>query len=812
MGAVYLAQRADDEYQKQVAIKIVKRGMDTQAILRRFHNERQILANLDHPNIAKLLDGGTTEDGLPYFIMDYVEGLPIDVYCDSHKLPTLERLKLFDAVCSAVQYAHQHGIVHRDIKPTNILVTADGAPKLLDFGIAKLLHPELSSQTAESTATAQRPMTPHYASPEQVRAEEVMPASDVYSLGVLLYELLTGHRPYRFKSRAPQEIERIICEEEPERPSASIYRVEEVPGTDGETPIPITPELVSGTRDGEPKKLRRRLAGDLDNIVLMALRKEPARRYGSVEQFSKDIRRHVEGLPVIARKDTPWYRSAKLIKRNKVGVLAGAVISVLLLALIGVSVYRPPQRDPMLGSTIHSIAVSPLDNLSGDPEQEFFADGMTDELITHLAEIGALRVMPRSSVMRYKKERKSLPDIAEELHVNTLVGGSVSRSGSQVHISVKLLHATPAQSSWEKVFASDMGDVSALHNQIAREIAQQIKVVVTPQEQARLTSAQKVNPQAYEAYIHGGYFREKRRETEYWKAIGYFKQAIDIDPNYALAYTGLAHCYMLLGTFDTGARPPKDCFPQAKKAAEKALEINDALAEAHASLGYIKLVYDWDWAGAESEFRRAIELNSNYATAHHWYAIYFSTMGRVDQALAEINRARELEPLSIPINMAVGRHLLLARQYDQAIKQELKTLELDPNFPMARFRLGQVYVEKAMFGEAITEFQDALKLSGSNPRIIGALGHAYARSGQRRQAKKSIKELQKRSEHGYVSPSNFALIHIGLGDNDSAFDWLEQAFEERSSLLILLKVLPAFDSLRSDARYERLVRRVGFPP
>jgi len=320
MGIVYLAARADEQYEKQVALKLIKRGMDTDAILRRFRHERQILASLEHPNIARLLDGGTTEDSLPYFVMEYIEGQPIDKYCDRHKLTIIERLKLFRTVCSAVHYAHQNLVVHRDLKPSNILVTADGVPKLL--------NPELSAETGELTATVLRLMTPEYASPEQVRGEKITMASDIYSLGVVLYELLTGHRPYRIKSRLLHEIARVICETEPEKPSTAISRVEEVTGTDGTGRVKLTPERVSQTREGQAEKLRRQLKGDLDNIVLKALRKEPQRRYVSVEQFAEDIRRHLDGLPVIARKDTLSYRTSKFIQRNKLAVTASALFVV----------------------------------------------------------------------------------------------------------------------------------------------------------------------------------------------------------------------------------------------------------------------------------------------------------------------------------------------------------------------------------------------------------------------------------------------------------------------------------------------------
>lgn len=331
MGAVYLAERADDQYRKQVAVKLVKGDMGTDEILRRFRHERQILANLDHPNIARLLDGDTTEEGLPYFVMEHVAGQPIDQYCDARKLSIIDRLNLFRNVCSAVHYAHQNLVVHRDLKPSNILVTADGVPKLLDFGIAKMLHPEPEASTLTATAIGQRPMTPDYASPEQVRGEPITTATDVYSLGVLLYELLTGHRPYHFKNRLPQEVERVISEVEPERPSTAVSRTDPISGSDDPSPVTITPRSIGENRDETPERLRRRLAGDLDNIVLMALRKEPQRRYASVEQFSEDIRRHLGGLPVIARKDTFGYRGGKFIKRNKAGAAMASIIFTIVI-------------------------------------------------------------------------------------------------------------------------------------------------------------------------------------------------------------------------------------------------------------------------------------------------------------------------------------------------------------------------------------------------------------------------------------------------------------------------------------------------
>lgn len=356
MGAVYLAARADDEYKKRVAIKVIKRGMDTEAVLRRFRNERQILASLDHPNIARLFDGGTTEDGMPFFVMEYIEGSPLLNYCDTERLSTVDRLRLYRRICAAVQHAHQNLVIHRDIKPSNIVVTQGGTPKLLDFGIAKLLSRD-AALPSEHTATIARIMTPQYASPEQVRGSAITTASDIYSLGVLLYRLLTGHHPYQFKTFLPTEIEKVICKREPERPSTAITRVEESTDEDGVTTGKVTPESVSEARRERPDGLRRRLKGDLDNIVLMAMRKEPERRYSSVEQFSEDIRRHIEGLPVIATNPTFNYRAGKFVRRNRIGVTAAAFILLSLVGGIVTTTFqsRKAQREKTKAESINAV-------------------------------------------------------------------------------------------------------------------------------------------------------------------------------------------------------------------------------------------------------------------------------------------------------------------------------------------------------------------------------------------------------------------------------------------------------------------------
>jgi serine/threonine protein kinase len=536
MGTVYLAERADGAYQKQVAIKLVKRGLDTDDVLRRFHNERQILANLDHANIAKLLDGGTTDDGLSYFVMDYVEGCPIDVYCDDHTLPTIERLKIFCTICSAVSYAHRHHVVHRDLKPSNILVTPEGVPKLLDFGIAKVLHRQIVSGQTEGLPATQGPMTLYYASPEQVRGETITTASDVYSLGVLLYQLLTGHWPYHLRSDTPQEIERVICEEHPERPSAAIDRVEEVPGNEGMSPLTLTPASVSETRDGQPYRLRQRLVGDLDNIVLMALRKEPARRYACVDQFSDDLRRYLEGKPVRGRPDTLIYRSGKFIKRNPTSVMVSAVMAIGLLVTIGLGRFLPGSRQSSFENPIESLAVLPLTNLSHDTEQDYFVDGMTDALITDLAQIRQLRVISRTSVMRYKATNTSLPEIGRTLNVDVVVEGSVLRSGDRVRITAQLIEVKTDRHLWANTYNRDLVDILTLQSEVAQAIAHEIKVKLTPQDQLHLATKRPVDSEAREAYLKGLYHQDKATEDGLKKAVEFFQRAVDRDPSYANAY------------------------------------------------------------------------------------------------------------------------------------------------------------------------------------------------------------------------------------------------------------------------------------
>jgi TolB-like protein/DNA-binding winged helix-turn-helix (wHTH) protein/Flp pilus assembly protein TadD len=458
---------------------------------------------------------------------------------------------------------------------------------------------------------------------------------------------------------------------------------------------------------------------------------------------------------------------------------------------------------------IRSLAVLPLENLSADASQSYFADGMTDELITDLAQISALRVISRTSVMVYKGARKPLPQIARELNVDAVVEGTVLRSGDQVRITAQLIEASTDRHLWSQSYEGELRDSLALQNTVARAIADQIRINLTPQEQAALKNVKVVNPQAYESYLKGRYFWNKRTADGLKVALAYFNQAIEEDPKYAQAYSGLADTYALLGDWQYAVMTPKETFPKAKVAAIKALELDSALGEAHNSLAFVLDGFDWDFDAAGKEFRRAIELNPGYATAHHWYAWHLSLLGRYDEAITEMRKAENLDPLSLIINADLAELLVLAHSYDESIQQSRKTIEMDPNFALAHNQLAQAYLQKHMYVEAVAELQKAVQLSPGCPTCIANLGRAYVLSGNRSAAEKLLSDLKKRSNPGYSNASEIAMIYASLGDTDQAMNWLEKGFEERFNPGVLLR--PGFDPLRSDSRFQNLVHRIGLP-
>jgi len=463
--------------------------------------------------------------------------------------------------------------------------------------------------------------------------------------------------------------------------------------------------------------------------------------------------------------------------------------------------HRPP--------VIRSLAVLPLESLSSEASQDYFADGMTDELISDLGQISALRVISRTSVMTYKYARKPLPQIARELNVDAVVEGTVLRSGDQVRITAQLIEAATDKHLWSQSYEGELRDTLTLQNKVASAIADQIRINLNPQEQAALKNTKFVNPQAYEFYLKGRYFWNKRTADGLKVALAYFNQAVDEDPKYAQAYSGLADTYALLGDWQYAAMTPKEALPKAKAAAIKALELDSTLGEAHNSLAFVLDGFDWDLDAGGKEFRRAIDLNPSYATAHHWFAWHLSLLGRYDEAIAEMRKAENLDPLSLIINADLAELLVLAHSYDESIRQSNKTIEMDPNFAMAHNQLAQGYLEKHMYSEAVTELEKAVRLSGGSPTCIANLARAYAASGKRSEAIKLLSGLQKRSNPTYSYGSEIATIYASLGNRDQAMNWLEKAYEERFNPGVLLR--PGFDPLRSDPRFEDLVHRIGLP-
>jgi len=471
-------------------------------------------------------------------------------------------------------------------------------------------------------------------------------------------------------------------------------------------------------------------------------------------------------------------------------------------------------RERLLGRAnpreIHSIAVLPLENLTGDPAQEYFADGMTDALITDLAQIGSLRVISRSSAMRYKGVRKPLSEIAKELNVDAVVEGSVARSGNRVRIDAQLIQAPTDRHLWARSYERDLSDVLVLQGDLARAIAAEIQAKMTSQEQQRLANARSINPAAQEDYLKGLYYWG-RRPLGLQKGIEFFQQALEKEPTYALPYAGLALSYATMGSWENGILPPREAMPKAKAAGQRALELDDTLSQAHAALAYVQLHYDWDWAAAEKEFQRAIELNRNDPIAHHWYSHYLTAAGRNEESLAESKRAQELDPLDPVISIHLAWLYYYGHHYDKVIEQSQMVLEANPQSFWPHFDLGWAYEQKGMFERAIAEFQKTRTLSPASTFATAGLGHAYGMAGNRAEAVQILRELIEQSKKGYVPAFDVAVVYEGIGDDEHAFEWVEKAYAERSSWLVYLKQDPRFDSLHSNPHFQDLLRRVGVP-
>jgi serine/threonine protein kinase/tetratricopeptide (TPR) repeat protein len=784
MGAVYLAERADGEFRQKVAVKLIKRGMDTDFIVRRFRHERQILANLNHPNIANLLDGGTSADGLPYFVMEFIEGELLYNYCDKNRLDTRQRLQIFKQVCSAVQAAHEHQIIHRDIKPGNILVTATGVPKLLDFGIAKILDPDLIHESVHPTSTMMRLMTLDYASPEQICGGEITPASDVYALGVLLYELLTGHNPYNFiNGRSPHEVSRVICEVRPELPSRIVASDEALLPL--YTSNNITTEKSAEFRGNTIDALQLELTDNLDRILMKALSKSPEERFASVKEFVADITRHLNGQTVLAetRLLTNSFSRTDITERTTVSNKSIAVLPFKLL----------------------NVATG---DETGD---KFLGIGLADALITRLSNVQRFVVRPTSSVLRYGEKHLDPFATARELDVEFVLEGHIQKVGKRIRVSVQLLNVAEQTTIWAERFDENYTDVLHLEDVISVRAAEALIPQLTSDEREVLAKRGTDNPKAFESYLRGRFHWNTFTEDGFAKAIVAYHEAIAHDPDYAVAYAGIADYYNWLAVF--GILPAQECFQSAIEAATKAISLDRDLSEAHAALGFAVVGGHYDWAQGETACRRALKLNPNNSTAHVWYSIQLFMEGRFEEGIKHAKRAIEIDPLAPFNHHNLGWGLYFARRFEESIEQYRQLITItNSKYPLAFFGLCWGLRLTKNFDEAIEAIEKALELDPESAFMLTCYGQTLAAAGRRKEAEEVLAKLEKLAEQRFVSSYHIAIIYTFWGENEKALTALEKSFEDRGEAwLVWMGVEPVFDSLREDVRFMNLLERTKNP-
>jgi serine/threonine-protein kinase len=782
MGVIYRARQRHSR--RIVALKrIVSYHADSLETLERFRREAEAAASLDHPNILPIYDVGQGEDGLPFFSMKYAIGGSLQKLGVPLRNEPRECVRLVAKVARAVQHAHEHGVLHRDLKPGNILLDGRGEPFVTDFGLAKWLD-----TSTDLTRTLTIFGTPGYIAPEQAKgpSAKLTPTADVYSLGAILFNLFTGRPPFLG-----------------EHALAVIQQA-------GEEPAP------------KLRSLAPALDRDLETICARCLEREPKARYRSAGDLATDLERWLEGWPIIARRVAPPVRAWRWSRRNPklAAAIAAAFCSatlagflLLLLSRNGLKGQSHIDTTPPVAASAQAktIAVLPLKMLNADAGDEYLGLGLADTLITQIGRIPEILARPPSAVQKYAASPTRDPLAAgRELRVETVLDGTVQHEADKLLVTVRLLRVSDGAILWSGKFDRQFTNVFDVQDSISQEVAKALVQNLSTEDKKLLTKRHTDNPEAYRAYLKGRYFWNKRTPAGLKQSLEYFRQAIDLDPTYGSAYAGLADAYALLVWQDQ--LPQKEFIAWAKGAATKALEIDETLAEPHATLGFAKFWYDWDFTGAESEFRKAIELNPDYATAHHWYGEFLGLMGRFDDGFKELKVAQQIDPLSPIINTDLGKLLLLARQPNQAIEQLKKTLELDPEYPLAHLFLALAYNQKGLHERAIAELKRYASSPESRTIFKATLAFVYAQSGRKAEATSILNELKERSTTDeYLSPFQIALIYEGLGENDNAIEWLQTAKRERDPFLIYIRIDPNFDNLRVDPRFVELMKEIGAP-
>jgi serine/threonine-protein kinase len=812
MGEVYLAY--DPRLERSVALKVLPAELAADARrMRRFIQEAKTTSSLNHPNLLTIYEIGQ-EEPIHFIATEFIDGITLRERMRT-PLQLNETLRIVIQISEALAAAHEAGVIHRDIKPENIMLRRrDQIVKVLDFGLAKLTEEFIENQSSDPDASTQMFLrtepsvimgTMRYMSPEQARGLPVDARTDIWSTGVVLYEMIAHQPP--FGGPTASDVLVSILDREP------ALLTESAPDTPPEL-LRIIRKTLMKDREKRYQSIKD-LAVDLESLRWdLEVNHERNRSGSSLAQSlagSGPLTTHETTAPAISTVDDKTYPSQQLsstghivagIRQVNSGVLI-ALAALLVLVLGGVYYYSSRSA----GRTIDSIAVLPFVNAGGDPNMEYLSDGITESLTDSISQLPSVSVIAHSSVFRYKGRNTDPQTVGRELGVRALLMGRIVQRGDRLIVSAELVDVENNRRLWGGQYDRRPSDILTVQSEISREISEQLRSRLTNEEEKRLTKHYTENTEAYEDYLRGRYYWNKRTGEDLKKAIDYFNQAIAKDPGYALAYAGLADCYIVIPNYSDVST--QEAYVKAKAAASKALEIDDSLAEAHTSLGGIKSDYEWDFAGAETEIKRALTLNPSYATAHHWYAQFLSPMGRHEEAIAEIKRAQSLDPLSLIINAVVGDTYTKARQYDSAIEQLQKTIEMDKNFKQAYRYLGNAYLEKGMYNEAIAAFHTADVLAGQSAERAEGLRHAYAAGGAEGFWRKQLELLKADSDKGALQDYAIASVYARLGNNDEALSSLEKAYRSHDPYIVYLKTDPAFDRLRSDARVVDLMHRVG---